>query len=280
MSSAPFRAVIKALTLDLWGTLLLDSPAADERYKQQRLSGLQAVLNAMGVRVSSSDLERAYRESGRQIARRWHIQRDVPVEKAVESIVRAVNSALPEALGPGAMAELVRVYATPPLAVPPTFDPGAPDALRELKLRGLSVALVSNTMRTPGAVLRKILERRGLLDYFSVLTFSDECGIRKPDPEIFRMTLARIGVAPEEAVHVGDDPVLDVEGAKAAGLRVIQMAVDGCEPPAVEPDALITRLAELAQAVNRLDGEGPAGPEGRWPHSGVLTSAAADRYDP
>ncbi len=271
--------MIKALTLDFWGTLLLDSPAADERYKQQRLWGLHAVLNAMGYRINSVDLERAYGESGRQIARRWQVRRDVPVEKAVESILRAVSPALPGAVGPEAMTELVRVYATPPLAVPPTFDPGAADALRELKLRGLSLALVSNTMRTPGAVLRKILDRRGLLDYFTVLTFSDECGIRKPDPEIFRMTLERIGVAPEEAVHVGDDPVLDVEGAKAAGMRVIQMAIEGSELPAEEPDAVITRLAELPAAVKQIEEDEAAGKNARSRLPEALTSTAGGHDD-
>jgi len=253
MSSAPGRAVIKALTFDFWGTLLLDSPAADERYKQQRLSGLAAVLNAMGVRVSPADLDRAYSASGRELQRRWRARRDIPVDKAVEAILRSINRALPEAIGPSGISELVRVYATPPLAVPPTFDPGAGEALRELKLRGLSLGIVSNTMRTPGAVLRKILERRGLLDYFSVITFSDECGIRKPDPEIFRMTLEGIGIAPAEAVHVGDDPVLDVEGAKAAGMRVIQMYVEGYEPPAERPDGTITRLDELPGALDLLE---------------------------
>jgi HAD superfamily hydrolase (TIGR01509 family) len=253
MSSALLKAVIKAVTFDFWGTLLLDSPSADERYKQQRLSGLAAVLNAMGVRVSPADLDRAYGASGRELQRRWRAQRDIPVEKAVEAILRSINRSLPEAIGPTGITELVRVYATPPLAVPPTFDPGAGDALRELKLRGMSLGLVSNTMRTPGAVLRKILERRGLLDYFSVITFSDECGIRKPDPEIFRMTLEQIGVAPAEAVHVGDDPVLDVEGAKAAGMRVIQMHIEGCEPPAQSPDGTITRLDELPRALDLLE---------------------------
>ncbi len=253
MSSAPLRAVIKAVTFDFWGTLLLDSPAADERYKQQRLSGLAAVLNAMGIRVGRADLDRAYTASGRELQRRWRAQRDIPVEKAVEAILRSINPSLPEAIGPAAVTELVRVYATPPLAVPPTFDPGAAEALHELKLRGISLGLVSNTMRTPGAVLRKILERRGLLDYFSVITFSDECGIRKPDPEIFRMTLERIGVAPAEAVHVGDDPVLDVRGARAAGMRVIQMYVEGYEPPGQRPDGTIRRLDELPGALDLLE---------------------------
>jgi putative hydrolase of the HAD superfamily len=105
--------------------------------------------------------------------------------------------------------------------------------------------VVSNVMRTPGAVLRLVFERHGLLDWFRVLTFSDECGIRKPAPEIFLRTLRQVGVAPEDAVHVGDDPVLDVEGARDAGMRAIQVTPSGRATGPVKPDAVVTRLGDL-----------------------------------
>jgi putative hydrolase of the HAD superfamily len=107
-------------------------------------------------------------------------------------------------------------------------------------------------MRTPGSVLRQILDRSGLLPPLKVLAFSDECGIRKPDPEIFRLTLQQIGVAPEEAVHVGDDPVLDVEGARDAGMAVIQVTADGRATAPVKPDLVISRLRDLPAALDRL----------------------------
>jgi len=114
-SAANPREMIKAVTIDFWGTLLLDSPAADERSRQQRLSGLYSVLDAMGIPVSREALDRAYGESGRRLERRWRVMRDVSVNKTVEGILRTVDARLPESLGEGAMAELVRVYATPPL---------------------------------------------------------------------------------------------------------------------------------------------------------------------
>ena len=107
-------------------------------------------------------------------------------------------------------------------------------------------------MRTPGNVLRRILDRSGLLAPLKVLTFSDECGIRKPDPEIFRVTLSQIGVAPEDAVHVGDDPILDVEGARDAGMAVIQVTPDGRATAPVKPDAVIRGLRDLPAALDRL----------------------------
>jgi putative hydrolase of the HAD superfamily len=105
-------------------------------------------------------------------------------------------------------------------------------------------------MRTPGAVLGQIVEGAGLP--FKVLTFSDECGIRKPDPEIFRLTLRQLGVAPEHAVHVGDDPILDVEGALDAGMAVIQVTPDGRATAPVRPNAVIRGLRDVPAALERL----------------------------
>jgi putative hydrolase of the HAD superfamily len=112
-------------------------------------------------------------------------------------------------------------------------------------------------MRTPGVILREILRTYGLLDYFTHLTFSDEVGIRKPDPAIFHRTLRAAGVPPAEAVHVGDDPVLDVEGARAAGMRVIQVTSvrwpRGTWFGRRRPHARIPGLGGLPGALAKLD---------------------------
>ena len=102
---------------------------------------------------------------------------------------------------------------------PPAVDQGARAALEALAADGVLLAVVSNTMRTPGEVVRQILDQAGLLPLFRVLTFSDECGIRKPARAIFLRTLEELGVPAEHAVHVGDDAILDVEGARDAGMR-------------------------------------------------------------
>jgi putative hydrolase of the HAD superfamily len=108
-------------------------------------------------------------------------------------------------------------------------------------------------MRTPGATLRHLLERFRLLGYFAYTTFSDEVGIRKPAPEIFALTLRAIGGDPATAVHVGDDPILDVRGAQAAGMRVIQVISASARRNSVRPDLVIPGLAALPAAIERLE---------------------------
>lgn len=199
-------------------------------------------------------LERGYEASGVFLATVWRDQRDVPVEQHVRAILAAADPALPDRLPAAVMKRLVEAYAGPALLVPPTVDPGAIGALAELRARGLTLAVVSNTMRTPGVVLRQLLAHYRVLEYFGHTTFSDEVGVRKPAAEIFRLTLRAVGGAPESAVHVGDDRVLDIEGARGAGMRAILVTN---RPPrasaSVQPDAVIPHLAALPEAIERLE---------------------------
>ncbi len=70
--------------------------------------------------------------------------------------------------------------------------------------------------------------------------------IWKPDPAIFHMALEKAGVAAEDAVYVGDSPVADVPGAKAAGMRSVWINCAGIDWPGDEPpDIEIRDLNEL-----------------------------------
>ncbi|MBI1846696.1 MAG: HAD-IA family hydrolase [Candidatus Rokubacteria bacterium] len=216
-----------------------------------RLDGFARVLSAAGERVDRAALERGYDASAEYLGDVWRALRDVPVASHVDAILAAVNRGLPARLAPDVKARLVDAYAGPALLVPPAVDDGALGALMRLRDAGYTLAVVSNAMRTPGATLRQILEHYGLLRCFAHTTFSDEVGVRKPAAEIFALTLRAVGGEPATAVHVGDDPVLDVQGARAAGMRVIQVAA--APSTGAVPDAVIGRLAGLPEAVARLE---------------------------
>jgi putative hydrolase of the HAD superfamily len=235
--------------------LLLDPPASDNRYKRRRMADFETILGGLGVKVSAGALDRAYEDSAGVLGRLWAQNKDVPVTEHVRAILVALDPHLPAHLPDEAMPALVDAYARPALLVPPAVDEGARPALTQLRARGVALALVSNTMRTPGVALRKVLERYGLLEYFAHTTFSDEVGIRKPDPAIFGLTLRALQVEAAAAVHVGDDPILDVLGARRAGLRVIQVTRASLEAlGAQRPDTVVPSLATLPDAVASLDG--------------------------
>ncbi|MDA8017206.1 MAG: HAD-IA family hydrolase [Thermoanaerobaculia bacterium] len=97
-----------------------------------------------------------------------------------------------------------------------------PDVVRtlsELRRRGLKLAVVSNWDER----LPSLLEKLGLAGYFETVVCSAECGVEKPNGAIFRICLDRLDVAPEQALHVGDSELEDVEGARAAGLKALRI---------------------------------------------------------
>lgn len=126
-------------------------------------------------------------------------------------------------------------------------------ALEALKAEGYKLGLLSNYAHT--GVLRDALGRLNLLKPFDALVVSADVGYLKPHPRIFEAGLAALGARAEETVMVGNDLVCDVEGAKKAGLRAIWTPYPRASPPPRHAiaDAVVERLADLPDAIRRLD---------------------------
>ena len=91
------------------------------------------------------------------------------------------------------------------------------------------------------------LERIGLRHHFRAAISAREIGCAKPDARIFAAACEHLGIAAEHVLHVGDDPALDVAGARAAGLRTCWLNRNGAawsHGPA--PDLTIGDLNALA----------------------------------
>ncbi len=67
----------------------------------------------------------------------------------------------------------------------------------------------------------------GIDHYFDASFAARNVGVLKPDPAVFRHVLAHMQLAPEQVLHIGDDPVADVQGARAAGMHSVWMNRDG-----------------------------------------------------
>lgn len=83
-------------------------------------------------------------------------------------------------------------------------------------------ALVRITAQRPLASLTNgnaDLRMIGIHRHFAQQITARDCGEAKPAPRIFALAAEKLGVAPAQILHVGDDPELDVIGARAAGLR-------------------------------------------------------------
>lgn len=94
--------------------------------------------------------------------------------------------------------------------------------LGRLAKEGIHLGIISNW----DTRLRLLYARFALDRLFPYLLCSAELEVEKPDPWIFRQACRCAGVRPREAIHIGDDPVTDVEGATAAGLIALRLDED------------------------------------------------------
>jgi putative hydrolase of the HAD superfamily len=87
----------------------------------------------------------------------------------------------------------------------------------------------------------------GLAGFFECALAARDAGMLKPDPRIFALLLQQAGLAPERVVHVGDDVVADVAGARRAGVTPVWLNRTGADwPAAASPPPLTVRsLTEL-----------------------------------
>jgi putative hydrolase of the HAD superfamily len=127
---------------------------------------------------------------------------------------------------------------------------GSPEALAMLKAQGHRLAIVSNADGSVEAQLAADgicqvgpgpgIEVDAVLD-------SSVVGAAKPDPLIFEIALERLGVEPDHAIHVGDTPAADVDGARAAGVTPVLV-----DPHDDHPDLAVTRVASLTEVAELL----------------------------
>ena len=107
--------------------------------------------------------------------------------------------------------------------------------------RKVALGSVSNGVADLGTI--------GMYHYFDVSIAAHQFGSAKPDPAIFRHACEALRVEPAEAVYVGDDPLLDVEGAQKAGLRGVWLRRQDLPlrtmPGHVAPDAVCASLHDL-----------------------------------
>jgi putative hydrolase of the HAD superfamily len=87
-----------------------------------------------------------------------------------------------------------------------------------LRANGFVTAIVSNT---EALLSRYDLGELGLREQVDLTALSSDLGLEKPDPEIFRQVMTRLGVSADQSVFVGDTEETDIDGALAAGMRAL-----------------------------------------------------------
>jgi phosphoglycolate phosphatase len=125
--------------------------------------------------------------------------------------------------------------------------PGLEAALDELAAHGLRLLVCTNKLEW---LTRRLLDALDLSRRFAVICGADTFGLKKPDPELLRRTIARAGSRCEWAVMVGDS-IHDIEMARLAGMPVVAVDFGYTEAPIGElkADLVISRFCDLPKAV-------------------------------
>jgi putative hydrolase of the HAD superfamily len=206
---------ILALTLDLDDTLWPVLPALERADRE-----LDAWLQANHPEVARSWPIPAMRELRAQVAaERLDLAHDFTAQRHL-TMQRAFAAC---GIAEAPLQALWEVYFNARNSV--ELYPDALPALRRLAARRPLASLTNGNAD---------LERIGLQAHFAHHVCARDAGVAKPDPRIFLAAAAKLGVPPEQILHVGDDPAMDVAGARDAGLRTAWINRAG----AAWPDAL------------------------------------------
>jgi putative hydrolase of the HAD superfamily len=196
-------ANIQAVTFDVGGTLIEPWPSVGHVY-----ASLAARHGIAGMTPELLD---------RRFAAAWRAKGDFDYSKtAWFDLVRVTFGEAGGLLTEAFLEAVYRRFAEPDAWW--VYDDVVP-ALEELAGRGTALAVVSNWDER----LRPLLSALKLDRYLEAIVVSCEVGFGKPSPVIFEQTLRALGLAAATVLHVGDSPVEDVEGARAAGLRAVHL---------------------------------------------------------
>ncbi|MFD8319133.1 HAD family hydrolase [Kitasatospora purpeofusca] len=129
--------------------------------------------------------------------------------------------------------------------------PATLSRLDRLRAGGWSVGVLTNGATD---VQQAKLTATGILDRVDAVCISEEIGARKPEPEAFRVAVARLGgELPDDVWMVGDNPVTDIAGARAAGLRTIWISAgSGWSFPVQAPDHIAETAVDAADFLLEL----------------------------
>jgi putative hydrolase of the HAD superfamily len=237
---------VKAVTFDLWETLLFERNGDSNRRSQARYSLVTEALSKLGVHVSREQVQSAMKQVIDSLLEIWDRNDDVSHVEQLEALVRFVsNGSL--SLKREWVEALSSAYVSAFFEIPPCLNPDAKCLLKDLAEGDKRIGLICNTGITPGFALRRFLKSEGVLERFDFLAFSDEIGFRKQDRRIFHLVARKLKTDPCNIVHVGDNLKIDVLGAKASGFKAIYFACDEGRDKIAEadPNSLVARSRDL-----------------------------------
>ncbi len=213
---------LKAVLFDFDDTLI-DWSGVTRDWREIEAERLDRVLRFLNRRLSPTGiaLEQLVERYTKRTRAAWAAARANLRAPVMPEILQQTLTELGVSEADACADEIMRAYdwkVVPGTVVFPDVFP----VLDELRSRRIRLGVVTNASQ-PMSLRDCELREHGLLPYFPECRLAAaDVGYLKPHPRIFHSALERIGVAPEEAVFIGDNPIADVCGALDVGMRAAQ----------------------------------------------------------
>jgi putative hydrolase of the HAD superfamily len=206
---------IRAVFFDVGFTLLAPHPSIVEiaaRVCAER--GIPVDTERLAARLPTAEV--SFRQRAREQPWAWSDEATI-IKTWTEYFTVLLHDSLaelPSGEAEACVRDVVRVYDS---AASYTLYPDVIPVLRMLKARGFTLGVISDW----GVGLGLVLRHHDLVQYFDFAVISAAVRLAKPDPQLFETALRRADAIGDYAVHIGDSYVLDVLGARAAGITPV-----------------------------------------------------------
>lgn len=251
--------MVKAITFDLWDTVIHDDSDESKRKaqglaskKEARRQLALAVLNRHS-HLDESILRTAYDTMEAAFNHVWHQQHVTwTVDERVSVLLGGLARTLPDA----DRSDLVRGLEEMEVTVPPNPIDGIAEAIAALA-GSYKLGVVSDAIYSPGRCLRQWLEMHDLIRHFDGFAFSDEVGHSKPHHDMFASVASQLNVEIHDMLHIGDRDHNDIKGPHALGMKaVLFTATRDRDKNHTTADAVCQRAADLPEIIHRLAANG------------------------
>jgi putative hydrolase of the HAD superfamily len=208
--------MIKHVSFDLWLTLIRSHPLL----KKKRAEIVAGMCNRSEQEVPQ--IERVIREQDKIFDRYNEMhETKIPAKDMYLRLLQKVAAGRREPTADDAETLMNKSNELLTDFMPQLLNKNIPHILNSLHSNGITLNIASNTGFIEGKMLRSVLQKLNIIQYFSFSVFSDEAGTSKPSTRFFQQVYNRLQLPKACVLHVGDNLKTDYNGAVNFGFKAL-----------------------------------------------------------